>query len=106
MIHTSSVYNCFQILEGTALNHIPSPASPATVRGIPLSVVEEECAEISRRINQASFGKGNSTGIVVNPVNTTTQSDLSQISGTILVHATNAGMIKILSQLRHFKYHY
>ena len=58
-----------------------------------MSLVEEECAEISRRIDQGSFDKGNivpSGGIVVQPVNTT-QSDLSQISGTILVQTTNSG---------------
>ena len=66
------------------------------MRGIPLSVVEEESAEISRRINQATRNQTATTtlvsgGLVVHPV-TTEESSLSQIpSNTILVQTTSTG---------------
>ena len=67
------------------------------MRGIPLSVVEEESAEISRRINQAARNQTTTTlvsgGLVVHPV-TTEESSLSQISSnTILVQTTSTGKL-------------
>ena len=69
-----------------------SSTSPVTVRGIPLSVVEDESAEISRKIAQGLHEKSGqaSTEVDITPINTV-QSDLSQISGTIIVQAGNTG---------------
>ena len=90
--------------------------SPVTVRGIPLSLVEEESAEISRRIDQALNEKRSlsSDEISVSPINTV-QSDLSQISGTIIVQASNSGIfytglsffnyIYIYNQIHHNEFH-
>ena len=69
-----------------------SSTSPVTVRGIPLSVVEDESAEISRKIAQGLHEKSGqaSSEVDITPINTV-QSDLSQISGTIIVQAGNTG---------------
>ena len=70
----------------------PSITSPVTVRGIPLSIVEEESAEISRRIAQGLHEKRSVvTEHIDIPSISTVPSDLSQISGTIIVQAANSG---------------
>ena len=74
------------------------------MRGIPLSVVEEESAEISRRINQAARNQTATTlvsgGVVVHPV-TTEESSLSQIPGnTILVQTTSTGKLFVKQCLK------
>ena len=70
----------------------------SNVRGIPLSLVEEESAEISRRIDQGSAVKGSqpSSGIVVHSVDTE-KANLSHISGTILVRTANTGIKRVIA---------
>lgn len=70
-----------------------------------MSLVEEECAEISRRIDTGSYDKGTIVpgGILVHPVNTT-QSDFSHISGTIFVQTTSTGSIYNISWIKKVVY--
>ena len=73
---------------------LPIPTTcAATVRGIPLSLVEEESSEILRRIDSGEYDKENleASEILVHPINTT-QSSLSQISGGVLLQTTTTGM--------------
>ena len=82
--------NCLHFLENSVQQ--PSITSPVTVRGIPLSLVEEESAEISRRIAQGLHEKRSVvTEHIDIPSISTVSSDLPQISGTIIVQAANSG---------------
>ena len=77
----------------TLYEPLPSTTTDlANVRGIPLSLVEEESSEILRRIDSGEYDKENleAGGILVHPINTT-QSSLPQISGSVLVQTTTTG---------------
>ena len=79
----------------TLYEPLPIPTScAATVRGIPLSLVEEESSEILRRIDSGEYDKESleASEILVHPISTT-QSSLSQISEGVLLQTTTTGML-------------